>query len=83
MDQTYTNEINKIFNYDNVFLRIVGVSLCRTMTKSVGWINRFDDGGKIRVVVPFYLALVGDEKFVLDAFRDDIPDARVDLNTDP
>jgi len=83
MDQTCTNEINKIFNYDNVFLRLVGVSLCRTMTKSIGWINRFDDGGKVRVVVPFYLALVGDEKFVLDAFRDDIPDARVDLNTDP
>jgi len=34
------------------------------------------------VVVPCYLSLPGQEKYLLDAFVDDIVDARVELNTD-
>lgn len=78
-----------IKNYDNVFVRMVTISLAKTLNKTVRWINRFEEnpnsdikGSKIRVVVPFYLSLVGDENFLLDAFVDDIKDQRVDLNTD-
>jgi hypothetical protein len=65
-----------------VFIRSVGLSLCRTWSKKIRWINRFEDGTKIRVLVPYYLSLVGDENFVLDAFVDDITDKRVEINTD-
>lgn len=74
-------EIDHTYNYDDVFFRMVGVSLAKTLTKGVRWINRFTDK-KIRVLVPFYLSLAGSERFVLDAFVDDVVGQRVELNTD-
>jgi hypothetical protein len=82
MDSNYNNQINNITNYDNVFIRSCSLSVCRVWSKSIRWINRFEDGEKIRVLVPFYLSLVGDERFVLDAFVDDTLDKRIELNTD-
>lgn len=82
MDQTYTNQLNRIFNYDNVFIRNVGLALCKTWTKNIRWINRFENGEKIRVVMPFYFSMTGDERFILDTFVDDTVDRRVELNTD-
>ena len=73
--------INEAHNYDDNFFRMVGVSLVRTLTNNITWINQFSDK-KIRVVVPFYFPLGGDGKFALDAFVDDIPSSRVELNTD-
>jgi hypothetical protein len=73
--------INKQYNYDDNFFRMVGVALTKTLQNSISWINHFDDK-KIRVVVPFYMSIAGDERFLLDAFVDDIPDKRVELNTD-
>lgn len=73
--------INKQYNYDDNFFRMVGVALTKTLQNSITWINRFDDK-KIRVIVPFYMSIAGDERFLLDAFVDDIPDKRVELNTD-
>jgi len=73
--------INEQYNYDDNFFRMVGASLVKTLHTSIGWINYFHDK-KIRVVVPFYLSLPGSEKYLLDAFVDDIVDARVELNTD-
>lgn len=74
-------EIDQVTNFDGNYFRMVGVSLAKTLTKSIRWINRFGDK-KHRVVVPFYLSLTGDEHYVLDAFVDDIVDKRVTLNTD-
>lgn len=73
--------INEQYNYDDNFFRMVGASLVKTLHTSLTWINYFHDK-KIRVVVPFYLSLPGSEKFLLDAFVDDIVDARIELNTD-
>jgi len=73
--------INEQYNYDDNFFRMIGASLVKTLHTSVGWINYFHDQ-RIRVVVPFYLSLPGSEKYLLDAFVDDIPDTRVELNTD-
>jgi len=68
-------------DYDNQFFRSVTIALARTLNKQIRWINRFEDQ-KIRVFLPFYTSLTGDERFSLDAFVDDIVDKRVQLNTD-
>ena len=41
-----------------------------------------NETGFKRTTVPFYTSLTGDERFVLDAFVDDIADKRVTMNTD-
>lgn len=68
-------------NFDDSYLRMVSISLTKTLTRCISWINYFHDK-KIRVVVPFYMSMAGSERFVLDAFVDDIVDSRVELNTD-
>ena len=68
-------------NFDDSFFRIVGVSLTKTLSRCLTWVNYFHDK-KIRVYVPFYMSLAGNDRFVLDAFVDDIVDARIELNTD-
>lgn len=74
--------IEKEFTYDNLFVREVVISLCRTLQKRIRWINRFENGKKIRVMIPFYTNMVGQERPLLDAFVDDVSDKRVELNTD-
>jgi len=73
--------IDNTYNYDDQFFRMAGVALAKTLSRGIRWINRFQDK-KIRVLVPFYLSLAGDERFILDAFADDVVDKRVELNTD-
>lgn len=73
--------INQEYNFDDNFFRMVSISLVKTLHNTLSWINVFTDK-KIRVVVPFYLSVAGQDRFVLDAFVDDIPDARIELNTD-
>lgn len=68
-------------NYDDTYFRMVGAALVKTMSRCITWINHFEQS-KIRVVVPFYLSMGGDERFVLDAFVDDIVNSRIELNTD-
>lgn len=68
-------------DYDNQFFRMVTISLAKTMSKQIRWINRFEDKN-IRVFLPFYTSLTGDERFCLDAFVDDIIDVRLQMNTD-
>ncbi len=68
-------------NFDDSYFRMVGVSLTKTLTRCMTWINYFHDK-KIRVYVPFYMSMAGSDRFVLDAFVDDIVDARIELNTD-
>jgi len=80
--------IGTIYDFDNQFFRMVTVALAKTLTKQIRWINYFEpidptkETGRIRVFVPFYTSLTGDERFCLDAFVDDIVDKRVTLNTD-
>lgn len=73
--------IDNTFNYDEQYFRMVSVALAKTLSKGIRWINRFTDK-KIRVIVPFYLSMGGNERFLFDAFVDDIVDKRVELNTD-
>jgi len=68
-------------NFDDVYFRMVGSALVKTLSRCISWINYFEDQ-KNRVIVPFYMSVAGSERFALDAFVDDIVDARIELNTD-
>lgn len=69
------------YHYDDNFVRMVTIGLIKVFGTKIRWINKFQDK-KIRVILPFYAAMGGQERFLLDAFVDDIPDKRVELNTD-
>ena len=68
-------------DFDSQFFRQVTVALAKTMNKQIRWINRFEDKN-IRVFLPFYTSLTGDQRFNLDSFVDDVIDVRVQMNTD-
>ena len=69
------------YNFDNVYFRMISVGLTKTLSRCLSYINYFDDS-KIRVVIPFYMSVAGSERFVIDAFVDDVVGSRVELNTD-
>lgn len=76
--------IGESFNYDNTFIRNLTVCVLDTLENKIKWINRFTSGD-VNVNVPFYYSLTGDERFLLDAFQDDIVsdgNRMVELNTD-
>jgi hypothetical protein len=73
--------INKQYNYNDSFPRMISISLIKTLTRCITYIN-YTETEKIRVSVPFYLSMSGNESYLLDAFVDDIPNSRVELNTD-
>jgi len=75
------NTLDKDFNYNNIFFRMLNISLAKTLNKRIRWINYFSDEKKC-VVVPMYLSFAGSERFLLDSYIDDITDKRVELNTD-
>jgi len=75
------NQIDKDFNYNNIFFRMLNISLAKTLNKRLRWINYFSDEKKC-VTVPMYLSFAGSERFLLDSYIDDITDKRVELNTD-
>lgn len=74
--------IDDKYNYDDNFVRMATIALCKVLATKVRWINRWSDGKKIRVLIPFYTAYAGQERFALDAFVDDVASTRVELNTD-
>lgn len=74
--------IGEEYNYDDNFIRMTTISLCKVLGTKIRWINKWSDGKKIRVVLPFYTSFSGSERLMLDAFVDDIASTRVELNTD-
>jgi len=74
--------IGEEYNYDDNFVRMTSVALCKVLATKVRWINRWSGGKKIRVLIPFYTSFAGQERFMLDAFVDDTVSSRVELNTD-
>lgn len=65
----------------NVFLRQVIIGILGYFQGRIGWINDFESG-PVPVLVPFHYPLTGQNRWILDTFKDDIPDIRVDSNTD-
>lgn len=74
--------IDDQYNYDDNFVRMTTIALCKVLATKIRWINRWSDGKKIRVLIPFYTSYGGQERFMLDAFVDDTVSTRVELNTD-
>lgn len=74
--------IDEKYNYDDNFVRMTTIALCKLLGTKVRWINRYSSGKKIRVLIPFYTSFAGQERFMLDAFVDDTASTRVELNTD-
>jgi len=74
--------IDEEYNYDDNFVRMATIALCKVLGTKIRWINRWSDGKKIRVLIPFFTSFAGQERFMLDAFVDDIVSTRVELNTD-
>ena len=75
--------IGEKFNMDNVFLRDLTTCVLYNLEGQIRWTNKFTSGD-VNVEVPFYYSLVGDERFLLDSFQDDIvSNSRfIELNTD-
>ena len=75
--------IGEKFNMDNVFLRDLTTCVLFNLEGQLRWTNKFTSGD-VNVEVPFYYSLVGDERFLLDSFQDDIASSNrfIELNTD-
>jgi hypothetical protein len=75
--------IGNKFNMEDVFFRDLTACVLDTLEGQIRWVNRFTSGD-VPVNVPFYYSLTGDERFLLDAFVDDIVSENrfVELNTD-
>lgn len=74
--------IDDKYNFDDNFIRMTTIGLCKVFATKISWINRWSDGKKIRVLIPFYTPFAGQERFMLDAFVDDTVSTRAELNTD-
>ncbi len=72
--------IDEEYHYDDNYFRMVTISLARVLNSKVRWINRFENKKK-RIILPFYTSIGGQERFLLDAFVDDIAGKRVELDT--
>ena len=74
-------EFNQSFNYDDVFVRDVTITLVREFYRRVRWTNKFQDEERL-VTVPFQYANIGDERLLMDAFLDDVTGEKLELNYD-
>lgn len=73
--------MEKIRNNDDVFIRCVNLGVVKTFTNKITWTNRFSSGD-VNVVVPAYFSMAGDDQFLMDAFVDDYPGERPEMNVD-
>lgn len=69
-------------NYDNIFLRCAIVGFLGFMRNRFTWYNESEEQGKYEVKLPIHYSLTGDHRYIVDAFLDDMPDTRVNMNTD-
>ena len=75
------NKVENKYNWEDVFLRDLVVSFLDVLNDRIYWINHWEDETR-KIHVPFYYSVTGGDDFLLDAFVDDVPDKRVELNYD-
>jgi hypothetical protein len=75
--------IGNKYNYSDVYVRNMTASILDVLEGEIYWEYEFSTG-TVAVDVPFYYSMTGDEKFLLDAFTDDIvsENRKTELNTD-
>jgi hypothetical protein len=59
---------NQEFNKDNVILRYIIVSLLAELKDKVYYYNRIDEDTLVKVNIPFYYSVTGNERFLVDNF---------------
>jgi len=71
------------FNMKDTFFRDLTVSVLDKFESQIRWVNRFSSGD-VSVIVPFFYSLTGDERFLMDAFVDDVVSCNrfTEFNTD-
>jgi hypothetical protein len=75
--------IGERFNFEDVFFRDLTLCVLDTLEGEINWVNKFTNGD-LKVNVPFFYSLTGDDRFLLDSFSDDVVSNNrfVELNTD-
>ena len=75
--------IGERLNYNDTFFRSLTAAVLDILEGEIYWVYKFSTGDK-EVTVPFYYSLTGDEKFLLDAFTDDVvsDNRKSELNAD-
>jgi hypothetical protein len=76
------SQFEKTFNYDNVFIRSVAIGMIKQFYRKLRWVNNFSSIDR-EVTIPFYYSNKGDDRFMIDAFIDDVVGKRPELNIDP
>jgi hypothetical protein len=76
------NKFEKSFNYDNSFIRKMVLGVISEMHRKIRWTNVWEDKEKL-VTLPIYYGFGSDERYLLDAFVDDVIGKRPELNRDP
>ena len=69
-------------NYNDVFLRCAISGFLGFLRNRFSWTNESEEQGQYLVELPIHYSLTGDNRYIMDAFFDDVPDKRVNMNTD-
>jgi len=69
-------------NYSDVFLRDVTVGFLAYLRDKLKINYISEENGSYTEIIPIYYSLTGDQRFIMDSFYDDIPNKRVNMNTD-
>lgn len=81
MSENHEQHLDKT-NYDNVYLRQVITGFLGFLRNRFSWTNTSAEHGDVKVNIPIYYSLTGDSRYIMDAFYDDMPDKRINSNTD-
>lgn len=69
-------------NYTDVFLRNAIIGLLGYFRNRFKWVNTSKELGDVIVDIPIHYSLTGQSRMLMDMFYDDIPQNRVNMNTD-
>ena len=60
---------NQEFNRDNIVLRYITVATLAELQNKVYYYNQVDEDTQVKVPVPFYYSVSGNERLLLDVFK--------------
>jgi hypothetical protein len=66
---------NQEFNSDNIVLRYVIVATLAELREKVYFYNRISEDEQVKIQLPFYYSVSGNERFLLDVFKFDAQEA--------
>lgn len=69
-------------NYDDVYLRSIIVGFLGFLKDKFNYVTKSEENGNKKINVPVYYSFTGENRYIMDAFYDDVPDKRVNSNTD-